>query len=93
MPFTISAGYLSDTTFTQAHFGGNALALRDRVGDEGTYDDVARTLGVEHIRYPGGSLTEYYFDIRNPDNDIVVNSETGEATSFLPRFSCASSKS
>ncbi|VVT26380.1 conserved hypothetical protein [Roseovarius sp. EC-HK134] len=84
MPFTISAGYLSDTTFTQAHFGGNALALRDRVGDEGTYDDVARTLGVEHIRYPGGSLTEYYFDIRNPDNDVVVNSETGEATSFLP---------
>jgi hypothetical protein len=84
MSFTISAGYLSDTTFSQAHFGGNALALRDRVGDEGTYDNVARTLGVEHIRYPGGSLTEYYFDIRNPDSDIAVNSETGEATSFLP---------
>jgi hypothetical protein len=84
MSFTISAGYLSDTTFSQAHFGGNALALRDRVGDEGTYDNVARTLGVQHIRYPGGSLTEYYFDIRNPDSDIAVNSETGEATSFLP---------
>lgn len=84
MSFTISAGYLSDTAFSQAHFGGNALALRDRVGEEGTYDNVARTLGVEHIRYPGGSLTEYYFDIRNPDSDVAVNSETGEATSFLP---------
>ena len=84
MPFSISAGYLSDTTFSQAHFGANALALRDRVGEEGTYDNVARALGVEHVRYPGGSLTEYYFDIRNPDSDIAVNSETGEETSFLP---------
>lgn len=84
MSFTISAGYLSDTAISQAHFGANTLALRDRVGDNGTYDNVARTLGVETIRYPGGSLTEYYFDIRNPDSDIAVNSETGEQVSFLP---------
>lgn len=84
MSFTISAGYLSDTAFSQAHFGANSLALRDRVGEDGTYDNVARALGVEHVRYPGGSLTEYYFDIRNPDSDVAVNSETGEQTSFLP---------
>ncbi|KJS41691.1 MAG: type I secretion protein [Roseovarius sp. BRH_c41] len=83
MPFTLSAGSLSDTAFSQAHFGANILGIKDRVGSEGTFDDVVRTLGVEHLRYPGGSLTEYYFDINNPDRDFAIDNLTGEEKPFL----------
>jgi hypothetical protein len=84
MPFQVSAGSLSDTSISQAHFGANVLGLKDRLGDEGTFDNVASALGVEHLRYPGGSLTEHYFSITNPDSNIAVNHWTGEETEFLP---------
>lgn len=50
-----------------ALFGANMLFDRDRLGPDGTYDDVVRNLGVGHVRYPGGSVTEWYFDIADPD--------------------------
>jgi hypothetical protein len=65
-------------------FGANILAPRDRLGENGTYDNVVDNLGVETIRYPGGALTEFYFDLKNPNANKVMHSETGEEKDFLP---------
>lgn len=54
-------------------FGGNILATRDKVGESGTFDDVANDLGVDTIRYPGGSLTEQSFDLTDPDKGTSFN--------------------
>ena len=58
-------------------FGANILGYRDRIGDEGTYDDAIEKLGVGAIRYPGGSYTEDYFDITDPDR-VDVTSLSGK---------------
>lgn len=65
-------------------FGGNILANRDRLGTDGTYDDVLDRLGISHLRYPGGSLTEFTFDMGNPDADLVTDAETGRTGPFVP---------
>lgn len=69
---------------TSAHFGGNLLFDRDRTGDGNsdtgpsqTFDDASRALGITGIRYPGGTLTELYFDINNP-NDVPQNSSLAD---------------
>lgn len=71
-------------TFTNLHFGANILATVDQLGADGTYDDVIQELGVTHIRYPGGSLTERLFDLSNPTNPNPVSLATGEPEEFLP---------
>lgn len=65
-------------------FGGNVLAPRTTMTGPGSYDEAVRDLGVSGLRYPGGSLTEYSFDIRNPDATEATDSETGETTPFVP---------
>ena len=59
-------------------FGGNVLAPR------GDHSDAIETLGVTGLRYPGGSLTEYMFDIANPNATELVDQRTGEIRSVLP---------
>lgn len=71
-------------TFTQLHFGANILATVDQLGAEGTYDDVIADLGVTHVRYPGGALTERLFDLSDPTNPAPISLVTGEAEDFLP---------
>ncbi|MGK8233156.1 type I secretion protein [Roseovarius sp. MS2] len=58
MPFILSIEDVGGPSFTAAHFGGNLLATRDVVGTNGTFADTAATLGMAHLRYPGGALTE-----------------------------------
>lgn len=70
--------------YTDLHFGANILATVDQLGADGTYDDVIQNLGVTHIRYPGGSLTERLFDLSDPTNPNPVSLATGEAEDFLP---------
>ena len=65
-------------------FGAIILATRDQLGEDGTYDDVAENIGIESIRYPGGSLTEHYFDLANPDNSKVIDINSGQPLDFLP---------
>lgn len=62
----IQPGYV-DAAFTDRHFGGNILASRDELNDVSRFEE----LGVTLLRYPGGPLTENYFAIENPDNEIV----------------------
>ncbi len=84
MSFTLAAKAISTHAFTQEQFGANLLGDRDRVGEDGTYDDKVSDLGVEHIRYPGGSLTEFLFDIENPDAVNVYSEDKLVMAEMLP---------
>ena len=75
---------LFDRTFSNDHFGANILSTRDRLGDEGTYDEAVDYLGVSTIRYPGGSLTERYFDLSDPDRLMAEHYITGADQLLLP---------
>jgi hypothetical protein len=72
------------TTYSTDHFGANILSTRDRLGEDGTYDDAIDYLGVGTIRYPGGSLTERYFDITDPDQLMTQHYLTGADQPLLP---------
>ncbi len=65
-------------------FGANILATVDKLGPDGTYDEAVDDLGITHVRYPGGSLTERYFDISNPTQTDAPDVTTGESLPFLP---------
>lgn len=69
---------------TPGLFGANFLATTDLIGPDGTFDDVAQDLGVTHVRYPGGSLAEEFFDISDPTRRIVQSVRDGEEKPFLP---------
>lgn len=62
-----------ENTITSAHFGGNFLFNRnffgEGVGTEGGYEEVAQLLGVTHLRYPGGGMSEKQFSLSNPENN------------------------
>lgn len=79
-PISVSEAEIHDDLF-----GANILGYRDRVGEDGTYDDAIEALGVGAIRYPGGSYTESYFDITDPDRvHVVDNSGEGDPKENLP---------
>jgi hypothetical protein len=67
-----------DARITTHLFGGNVLAPR------GDHSDAIAALGVTGLRYPGGSLTEYMFDITNPNATELVDQRTGELRPVLP---------
>lgn len=63
-------------------FGGNLLFDRDR--PDGTFSTVMDHLGATGVRYPGGSITEWYFDLRNPDATRVWDPDRDEFRDLLP---------
>jgi len=67
-----------DARITTHLFGGNVLAPR------GDHSDAIAALGVTGLRYPGGSLTEYMFDITNPNASELVDQRTGALRQVLP---------
>ena len=62
-------------------FGGNVLADWASLDEFGSAID---DLGVTTLRYPGGSQTEYYFNIDQPDSPVAVNHVTGEVKNYIP---------
>ncbi|WP_415918846.1 hypothetical protein [Tateyamaria sp. SN6-1] len=54
-------------------FGGNLLAPVVPLTGPGSYEEAIDYLGISGLRFPGGSLTEYAFDINNPDEPMVYN--------------------
>lgn len=63
----INAYSVSSTSYTQDVFGGNILATRDTLGEGSSFERVAEQLNITSFRYPGGSISEHYFDITNPN--------------------------
>jgi len=63
-------------------FGANLLFNRDRPVD-GTYGDVFTQAGATGVRYPGGSITEFLFDVRFPNRTQIRDAE-GVVHRLLP---------
>lgn len=51
-------------------FGINTMISKNEIGDGGI-DEAVRATGARLVRYPGGSITEQVFDVRNPDQPIL----------------------
>lgn len=87
----ISAAELNENTITNAHFGGNYLFNRENfnegVGETGGFDEVARTLNVTHLRYPGGGIAEKNFSLSDPENNYQdTNLITGEIVTNTDKY-------
>lgn len=53
------------------HLGANFLFNRESFNEgvgTGGFDEITARLGVQHLRYPGGTITERQFDPTRPDN-------------------------
>lgn len=83
MPDISAFGFMGSQA-TSGLFGANVLATRSTLEQGGTYDQLIQELGVGSFRYPGGSLTERYFDISDPNATVVFDRDTGEARDFIP---------
>lgn len=84
MPTLSSAAVAFGSTAQTSLFGGNVLAPRAHMTGPESYAHAIEELGVTTLRYPGGSLTEYMFDMRNPDAEWAVDPDTGRLESFIP---------
>lgn len=66
-------------------FGGNIIFNRTGSNEIGeTYANAIEDLGVTTLRYPGGSVTEHFFDINDPDRDVAAHADTGEVMDVVP---------
>ncbi|WP_416881826.1 type I secretion protein [Marivita sp.] len=83
MPEINAYGFMGSQA-SQGLFGANVLATRSTLEQGGDYDRLIEELGVGSFRYPGGSLTERYFDITDPNATIVADRDTGELREFIP---------
>jgi len=72
--------YTISDEITDDFFGGNFLFTKDRSG--GTFSETVDYVNINLLRYPGGEMTERYFDVNNPD--AIPDGETRETlTEFL----------
>ncbi|WP_164682019.1 calcium-binding protein [Fuscovulum blasticum] len=71
------------TEVTGSHFGANLVAHTNFSIDEGPFDQATTALGVTHIRFPGGTITEQLID---PSGDFWVQflGTNGNSTVTLP---------
>ncbi|MEL7469764.1 MAG: hypothetical protein AAFN27_15015 [Pseudomonadota bacterium] len=61
-----------------ANFLFNRVSFSEGVGDAGGFDEVAEQLGVTHLRYPGGTMTEDQFSLTDPEATFqATNLTTG----------------
>jgi hypothetical protein len=84
MEIKLDPAELSGEIAQDSIFGGNILASRGDLTGDGSYAEAIADMNVTALRYPGGSLTEHYFDLENPDADTAVHYETGETSDFIP---------
>ena len=74
MTMRLSVESVLGQTVQPTTFGGNFLFNRDELGDgSGDFNALAAELGVESLRYPGGAITEFMFDLENPDSTVGYN--------------------
>ena len=65
-------GYRSDV-ISPLLLGTNTLFHADRVSVGSDFTAVIAELGTTLIRYPGGTISEQFFDLSAPNNTTVVN--------------------
>lgn len=65
-------------------FGGNFLGHRDSVAPEDGFATLAEDLNITFLRFPGGSVTETYYSIADPDLENLTDPATGEPVTIVP---------
>ncbi|WP_181893017.1 calcium-binding protein [Falsiruegeria mediterranea] len=84
--FAFNANPTETAPVTNSHFGTNLLIHADRVSDtsDTVYEDLVNVVQNNIIRYPGGTVTEQFFDPANPDatlgTDYLDSSNEKELT-------------
>lgn len=66
------SGYDSEV-ISPDHLGTNTLFHSDSTKIGSDFDDVVAAAGIRFIRYPGGTLSEEYFDLKNPNSPEQLN--------------------
>lgn len=75
--YTIGSGTgYSGQTISDAHFGVNLVTIYDQEFVDPTHElsQNVQDLGATTLRFPGGSATEYHFDMTQPDLAVSVRS-------------------
>ncbi len=84
MPVLTTPDAVTGSAAHPALFGGNVLAPRAHMMGPGSYAEAIEQLGVTGLRYPGGSLTEKMFSLRDPDAARVFSPDLGREVDFIP---------
>ena len=66
------------------HFGTNYLFHHDRVDADSTFPQIIDRIGVDLIRYPGGTITEEFFDLANPTASVQSSTFGREDKAVTP---------
>ncbi|MGR3722344.1 calcium-binding protein [Abyssibius alkaniclasticus] len=69
--------YQVSDTVEKDFFGGNIIFTRDK--SDGTFAQKVEYFGINLLRYPGGEVTESYFNINDPD--ALLDTESTETLS------------
>lgn len=78
-------------TLSDSHFGVNVVTIYDQeIADpsEGLAD-LVKELGAHTLRFPGGSATEHYFDMTNPNSAVSPVAGASPLTPMDGFFSAA----
>lgn len=70
---SVSYGGVVGETIGDFHHGVNMLFHTDRVANGSDFRDVIDQVDTQFIRYPGGTISEEYFDITDPDRTTATN--------------------
>ncbi|MEM7290865.1 MAG: hypothetical protein AAF412_10945, partial [Pseudomonadota bacterium] len=70
---SVNSGGLVGETINDQHHGVNLLFHSDEVDESSDFRDVVDAVGAQTVRYPGGTITEQYFDLANPNAAIQQN--------------------
>ena len=78
---TLSTPFFRGNVIDERLFGGNLVFSQDKI--DGTFPIRAEQSGLEIIRFPGGHVTESFFDPANPDADsITFVNDTGQTVTL-----------
>ncbi|WP_131725644.1 calcium-binding protein [Rhodobacter capsulatus] len=69
---TIASGTGVSEAIDSSMFGVNTLFNRDD-NNQAAFWEACQRSGTALIRYPGGTITEQYFDLENPDATVSLN--------------------
>lgn len=71
MSITLTPTGNAGNQVSDAMFGGNTLFHINKMGDG--FDQTMKDFGLSTIRWPGGSISEHFFDPANPDTPLKVS--------------------
>ncbi len=72
--YVFQGGNASGSRIGVEHFGTNYLFHHDRVSEGSSFPEVKDRVGIDLIRYPGGTVTEEYFDLSDPTANVQASS-------------------